>query len=430
MKDSNHRYTPYYKTILLLLCISYVSSVVFAQEGIDAKIDIVEVENGYVMNAINNEPFPIYAVIHFSKLEGLQPSSVLPAIVSLAVGDNNGVFSLKKNTSSSTISYQVSYKFLFTYPIANPTANPTDSAFNNYSHDVLYLFPYQHGTQYRMIQAWNTKHTKNPFPNITSSTISDSISNMYSVGFDMPEGTEVYAARDGVVVDIKSNSIIGGNSPIYVDKANFVLIKHDDNTLGYYTHLQYQGVLVKVGQIIKAGALIGYSGGTGYVDGNRLDFSVQVSKINGEIVNIPFYFRGKNDIPIEPKRGYSYYAYVPGQPAFREVHGENITKEQYIQYRKKLRPRFPLDIIKIRELLVDDTVVLFIQNGFDRNVSTDIYLTLNNVLIDAPMPLAVHIPARHEIFLAIVTIEHMEKEYSISSRMQYTFVENTIEKRN
>lgn len=411
--------TGFYKMGLVLLCIFFVPSILFSREGIDATIDIGEVEDGYVLNASNNEPFLIYVVIQFPKLEGLQPSIELPAIIKLETGDNKGVFNLKKDGDLTPISYQMSYKFLFTHPI--------NIALDTPSPEILYVFPYKHGTQYSVAQAWKIQQLNRAstdiMPDMMSDTLSNTISDDYLVGFDMPEGTEVYAARDGIVVDIKSDSIIGGNSPIYEHKANFVLIKHADNTLSHYTHLLYQGVVVNVGQSINAGSLIAYSGGTGYVDGNQLDFSVQVSKINGEMVSIPFYFRGKNDVPTLPKKGQSYYAYVPGKEAFQEVHGEDIQKENYIHYRKKLRPNFPLDIIKIREKIVDDTVLLFIRNGFDRNVSADVHLILNNVLADESMPLSVHIPARSEMFLAILTIEHSEKAHSISSRMQYRFIE-------
>ncbi len=96
----------------------------------------------------------------------------------------------------------------------------------------------------------------------------------YAVDFSMPEGTTVCAARDGVVVDLMESSEVGGPDRNYKDDANFVSIAHDDGTIGEYVHLKRDGVLVEIGDKVKAGQPIALSGNTGYSTAPHLHFGV------------------------------------------------------------------------------------------------------------------------------------------------------------
>ena len=80
----------------------------------------------------------------------------------------------------------------------------------------------------------------------------------------MPKGTIVCAARGGLVASVKDDSKTGGPSIAYDRYNNYVLIRHEDGTLGHYCHLQQHGVLVKVGQVVSAGQPIAHSGNTGF----------------------------------------------------------------------------------------------------------------------------------------------------------------------
>ena len=60
----------------------------------------------------------------------------------------------------------------------------------------------------------------------------------------MDIGTAVIASREGVVVETKEDSNIGGVSSYYDDYANKVIIMHDDGTFGVYAHLKQNGVEV------------------------------------------------------------------------------------------------------------------------------------------------------------------------------------------
>ena len=57
-------------------------------------------------------------------------------------------------------------------------------------------------------------------------------------------------------------------------KANYIIIKHDDGSLGCYWHLRKNGVIAKKGYVEK-GDVIGYSGKTGFVLRPHLHFTVK-----------------------------------------------------------------------------------------------------------------------------------------------------------
>jgi murein DD-endopeptidase MepM/ murein hydrolase activator NlpD len=79
----------------------------------------------------------------------------------------------------------------------------------------------------------------------------------HAIDFEMPEGTPVLAARDGVVTavldDDQDNTRLGGNA---------VVLLHPDGTLTQYAHLKRASVVVREGQKIRRGAVLASSGST------------------------------------------------------------------------------------------------------------------------------------------------------------------------
>jgi murein DD-endopeptidase MepM/ murein hydrolase activator NlpD len=140
----------------------------------------------------------------------------------------------------------------------------------------------------------NTKVTDNldpyvydlPFKTGTSHKVVQGYGRMFShkhkaaLDFSMPEGTPVYAARGGIIYSFKDDSNEGGPFSKYNRKANYIIIKHDDESFGCYWHLQKNGVVIKKGMVNK-GQFIGYSGSTGFVLRPHLHFAVK-RKLNYE----------------------------------------------------------------------------------------------------------------------------------------------------
>ena len=111
----------------------------------------------------------------------------------------------------------------------------------------------------------------------------------------MPDGVEVYAAADGVVVEVKDDSNVGGLDPKYWNDGNFVVIKHTGE-FTHYEHLQFKRVLVKVGDKVKQGDIIGFKGRTGYTfqPPEESDLHFEVQKYSSEFDYVTLKARLKN----------------------------------------------------------------------------------------------------------------------------------------
>ncbi|MBL8915300.1 MAG: M23 family metallopeptidase [Archangium sp.] len=100
--------------------------------------------------------------------------------------------------------------------------------------------------------------------------------SMHEEAYDwaMPQGTKVLAARDGIVTGFRSDSDSGCADASCQYDCNYVVVRHDDGTYGYYAHLKPDGVLVTLGQRVSAGDNIALSGNTGWSSEPHLHFEV------------------------------------------------------------------------------------------------------------------------------------------------------------
>lgn len=124
----------------------------------------------------------------------------------------------------------------------------------------VYYLPFSKGSKFLLIQAYNSKMSHK---------------NELSLDFKMKKGSKVCAARDGVVTAIKKDSDVGGLKDEYLSQGNHIIITHSDGSVAMYWHLKKDGVLVNVGDTVKQGEHIGYSGNTGYTAFPHLHFQVQ-----------------------------------------------------------------------------------------------------------------------------------------------------------
>ena len=139
--------------------------------------------------------------------------------------------------------------FLFSYS-TSVTRN-----IDNYEYEL----PFQKGSKYRVVQGYGGLFTHR---------------YIAALDFEMPIGTPVYAARGGIIYNYKDDSDEGGVFSKYKNKANYIIIKHDDGSFGCYWHLKKNGVVVKTGHVSQ-GQQIGLSGATGQVFRPHLHFSVK-----------------------------------------------------------------------------------------------------------------------------------------------------------
>lgn len=130
----------------------------------------------------------------------------------------------------------------------------------------------------------------------------------FAVDFAVPVGTPVYAARSGRVVAAEWKHNRSGTDESYLKEANYVLIEHADHTFAQYAHLKPGGVVVKVGQSVERGTLIGYSGNTGFSSGPHLHFEVmQLDDMStGAMRSVPVRFNAGGSIMTRPVKGKTY----------------------------------------------------------------------------------------------------------------------------
>lgn len=122
-----------------------------------------------------------------------------------------------------------------------------------------YCLPYNAGEAYTLNQSY-----------CAPPTWSHNIRFAYD--FLMPIGTEVRAARAGLVVELREHweddDRTGGHE-------NMVSLRHDDETISLYLHMRKDGVLVEMGDYVPKGGLLGWSGASGDTQGTpHLHFQV------------------------------------------------------------------------------------------------------------------------------------------------------------
>jgi len=103
-----------------------------------------------------------------------------------------------------------------------------------------------------------------------------------ALDFKMKRGTNILAVRDGVVIRVKEDGSRGGWSRKFRSQGNNIVIQHSDNSRSGYWHLKNEGALVKVGDTVRQGQVIGLSGKTGYAAIPHLHFIVWRNDSRGQ----------------------------------------------------------------------------------------------------------------------------------------------------
>jgi len=143
---------------------------------------------------------------------------------------------------------------------------------------IVYSLPYAAGDTYTVIQGFNGQ-------------FSHTGEMRYAIDWAMPEGTPVLAARSGRIIAVEESFSTGGPDEAYRDSGNYVLVLHDDGTIGQYYHFRCHGIDVTPGEEVTAGELLGYSGNTGYSTVPHLHFAVTKPLDGRHIESIAIRFR-------------------------------------------------------------------------------------------------------------------------------------------
>jgi murein DD-endopeptidase MepM/ murein hydrolase activator NlpD len=174
-----------------------------------------------------------------------------------------------------------SYKLHYRWAPGKPNPLPIQ--------DVIVAPPFPAGSAFIVSQGFN------------GTTTHGGPDSQYAIDIAMPVGTPVLAARAGTVMDVEEDFNEGGtDKDEYVERANRVLILHDDGTMTVYAHIDLASVNVRPGLHVRAGRQIARSGNTGFSSGPHLHFAVQ-QNIGMEVVSLPFRFARPEGAPSEPQ---------------------------------------------------------------------------------------------------------------------------------
>jgi len=243
----------------------------------------VQTENHVALAVLNENVFPVTVVLNAS-YKNLKPSKDLPLTTVLNASEHREVIRLTYTEANNNWNLNVKYSWQVGSVAAEPDRN------------FAYRLPFKKGSKFYLSQGYN-------------GDFSHKGDQRYALDFVMKEGTAVYAARDGIVAMTEESNFEGGNSEIYNDKANFVSVLHIDGTFADYSHLRQNGVTVRVGQRVRAGQIIGFSGATGYVNGPHLHFVVKKAVKGGGFQSVPVKFTTRRGILDELEEGEFYTGY-------------------------------------------------------------------------------------------------------------------------
>jgi murein DD-endopeptidase MepM/ murein hydrolase activator NlpD len=159
-----------------------------------------------------------------------------------------------------------------------------------------YRAPFAVGSSYPISQTYPMRFTHN------------SPESQYAIDLALPDETPVYAAREGLVINLRHDSFRGAATPLMLDQANMVEILHDDGTIGIYGHLHWDSVRVQPGQRVARGEYIADSGNTGFTTGAHLHFAV-IRNAGLQAVSVPIQFSGVGGSAVTPQPNMLLTAY-------------------------------------------------------------------------------------------------------------------------
>jgi murein DD-endopeptidase MepM/ murein hydrolase activator NlpD len=265
----------------------------FAFDGGQLEFDLYRTGSKIQQIARNRYAVPVVVRWSLSDFDNVDPQTptegvtLLPAAPKpFGVGESVVLAELEQIDPSRRYHRELSFKARF----GDPRAVPNDYA---------YALPYPHGLTFAVLQGFH-------------GTFSHRGSNEFAIDFDCPVATPVLATRPGVVIATHAAAQGAGTTPEFLDfkRTNFVMVQHEDGTLGEYMHLAPSGIQVKPGQHIERGQKLALSGNTGFSSTPHLHFQVMTAGEDGLTArSFPFRFAVAPKRVEEPVQGRRYSAW-------------------------------------------------------------------------------------------------------------------------
>ncbi len=239
----------------------------------DSKYEVKVINRGTkespVFYAINRYHGPVEVFIEFLHRDNITANPEWPA--SYVVPANSELY---LSTLKPIDKYQA---WSFKYSIASTLGDPDSVHDPNH----VYKLPFMGNRKFYISQAFNGKF----------SHFGDQ--NQFAIDIAMPEGSDILAARAGIIMDIAEDFYDGGVDAKKLQRGNYIRILHDDGSMAVYAHLQLESVLVARGQRVEVQQKIAQSGNTGYSSGPHLHFAIQVNT-GLKLESVPFLLQHKS----------------------------------------------------------------------------------------------------------------------------------------
>ena len=263
----------------------------FQQEQIERRFEKPEVTlfqrsdpNGVMLIAKSTYFGPVQIAFRVHPIENVSAETHRSGLAVLPPRSETEVVFVGKSVEKVDLRFDSEFEFLPGQPGAE------------HRPEQPYRLPYALSTSVRVSQAYPVKKTHGD------------PASQYAVDFVMPVGTDVFAARDGVVIEVASDFFESGTDyEVDGPRANVVRVLHADGTMALYVHLNWNTIRVVPGQRVRRGEYLADSGNTGFTTGPHLHFVVQRNE-GGALVAVPLEFAGPNG-PETLVTGETYTAY-------------------------------------------------------------------------------------------------------------------------
>jgi murein DD-endopeptidase MepM/ murein hydrolase activator NlpD len=212
-------------------------------------IETVRLDNGAFFLAENQLDAPATLEFNFTTLENMSSSESVPLRTVLDPHSQKRLLTIRSIESSRATRWR--WRWSWTQGVLHA----------DHDDDVRYLIPWSSSQRFRVGKA-------------VGGGGSHSGKARFAFDFRMPVGTTIRAARGGTVVGVVEHYDAGGIEEHFKKRANAISILHSDGTIARYLHLERKGVLVELGDPVRAGDPIGLSGNTGYSSRPHLHFDV------------------------------------------------------------------------------------------------------------------------------------------------------------
>jgi murein DD-endopeptidase MepM/ murein hydrolase activator NlpD len=267
---------------LLVVAAALAGPPVFAQSDCSKGVFCVDARQEgtrVVLSGRNLASFEVTATLD-ATLRNMKSDVALPVTFTLPGGGSRAVATLRASDPGREWRYDYSYHWVY---------GTTEA---DHDEDEVYALPYDVGSAFSVIQGFDGSFSHNG-------------DCRYAIDWGMPEGTPVRAARAGLVVGARDNFYAGGADRSLEDFANYVMVKHADGTVGEYDHFRQRGVVVRVGQRVKEGELLGHSGNTGFSSTPHLHLCVYKAVNGRRRESFPIRFRtagSPSEVLVEGRR--------------------------------------------------------------------------------------------------------------------------------